>query len=71
MYEQKHKEGCAVAQVAGRWLLMADTRVQSRVTSSEIRGGRSGTEAGYLRVLRFSPANHHATFAPYSSITDP
>jgi hypothetical protein len=38
--------GRAIAQAASRRLLTAETQVQSRMTSSEIRVGRSGTEAG-------------------------
>jgi hypothetical protein len=34
-----------IAQGARRWLLPAETQVQSQVTLSEIRGGRSGTAA--------------------------
>jgi hypothetical protein len=52
-------------------LLTAEIRVQFMVTSSEIRGGRSRTREGSLHILRFIPANHHSTIAPYSSITPP
>jgi hypothetical protein len=34
-------------------LLTAATRVRSRVWSTEICGGQSGAEAGFLQVLRF------------------
>jgi hypothetical protein len=36
-----------------RWLPIAAARVRSRVWSSGICGGQSGTGAGFLRVLRF------------------
>jgi hypothetical protein len=37
----------AVIQAARRWILIAETRVQSRVTSNKIHGGPSGTGAGF------------------------
>jgi hypothetical protein len=43
----------AVDQVAKRWLLAAETCVQSRVTSSEIPCGRSDTEADFSQFLGF------------------
>jgi hypothetical protein len=41
------------AEVVRCWLLTAETQVQSWVDSSDIRVGRSGKGAGFLRVLRF------------------
>jgi hypothetical protein len=38
----------AIAQTARRWFPTAEIRVQSQVTSCEIRDGRSGTDAGYF-----------------------
>jgi hypothetical protein len=49
----KQKEGRAIAEAARRWLPTAAARVQSRVWSSGICGGQSGTKASFLRVLRF------------------
>jgi hypothetical protein len=43
--------GRAIA--VSRWLPTAAARVQTRVWSSGICGGQSGTGAGFLRVLRF------------------
>jgi hypothetical protein len=43
----------AIAQAVSGWLPTAAARVRSRVWSSGICGGQSGTEAGFLRVLRF------------------
>jgi hypothetical protein len=34
-------------------------------------GNEVAPEQVFLRVLRFSPANHYITIAPYSSITAP
>jgi hypothetical protein len=45
--------GRAIAQAASRWLPTAAARVRSQVRSCGISGGQSGTEAGFLRVLRF------------------
>jgi hypothetical protein len=62
------KSGRAIAQTDTGFHL--ETQVQFRVTSSEIRGGRSGTETGFFCVFLFSSSNHF-TIAPYSSITAP
>jgi hypothetical protein len=45
--------GRAIAQAISRWLPTAAARVRSRVWSSGICGGQSGTGTGFLRVLRF------------------
>jgi hypothetical protein len=45
--------GRATAEAVSRWLPTAAARVQSRVWSSGICGGQSGTGAGFLRLLRF------------------
>jgi hypothetical protein len=45
--------GRAIAEAVSRWLPTAAARVQSRVWSSGICGGRSGAGAGFLRVVRF------------------
>jgi hypothetical protein len=57
-----------IAQAARRWVLTAETRFQSRMTSSEIRDGRSGSEAGSSPSSLVFPANYHSSIAPYSSI---
>jgi hypothetical protein len=54
--------GRAIAEAVSRWLPTAAARVQSRVWSCGICGGRSGAEAGFLRVLRFP-----LTFIPPNS----
>jgi hypothetical protein len=43
---------CAAAQAVSRWLPTAAARVRVRVACG-VCGGQSGTEAGFLRVLRF------------------
>jgi hypothetical protein len=43
----------AIAQAASRWIPTAVTRFRDRVRSRGICCGQSGTEAGFLRVLRF------------------
>jgi hypothetical protein len=58
----------SLAQAVIRWLLTAEIKVQSQVTSHEIRGGRSGTGAGFFPIYSFSPANHYFTIALHSSI---
>jgi hypothetical protein len=45
--------GRALAEAVSRWLPTAAARVQSRVWTSGICGGKSGAGAGFLRVLRF------------------
>jgi hypothetical protein len=44
--------GRAVAQAVSRWLPTAAVRVRVRAACG-VCGGQSGTEAGFLRVLRF------------------
>jgi hypothetical protein len=61
----------AEAQAVTRCLLTAGTRVQSRGTSSEIRGGTSGTGAGLSPTSYFSAANHYYTTAPCSCMNRP
>jgi hypothetical protein len=51
-------------QTKWHWLFTADTMVQFRVNSCEIRGGRSGIAAVFSEFLRFSPVNRHSTVAP-------
>jgi hypothetical protein len=46
-------KGRAIAQAVSRWLPTAAARVRSQVRSCRICGGQSGTEASFLRVLRF------------------
>jgi hypothetical protein len=45
--------GPAIAPAVSRWIPTAEARVQTRVWSSGICGGQSGTGAGFLRVLQF------------------
>jgi hypothetical protein len=45
--------GRAIAQAVSHWLPTAAAWVRSQVRSCGICGGQSGTEAGFLRVLRF------------------
>jgi hypothetical protein len=45
--------GRAIAQAVSRWLQTAAARVQTRVWSSGICGGQSGTGVGFLRALRY------------------
>jgi hypothetical protein len=42
-----------MVQTVSRWLPTAADRVRAQVKSCGICGGESGTEAGFLRVLRF------------------
>jgi hypothetical protein len=46
-------QGHTIAQAVSRWLPTAVAQVQSRVWSSGICGGQSGSGAGFLLVLRF------------------
>jgi hypothetical protein len=51
--------GRALAQAVIRWLPTAAARVRVRAACG-VCGGQSGTEAGFLRVLRFSlPTSFH------------
>jgi hypothetical protein len=45
--------GRAIAQAVSRWLPSAAARVRSQVMSCGICGGKRGTGAVFLRVLRF------------------
>jgi hypothetical protein len=60
--------GCAIAQAVSRRLPTAAATVRSRVRSCGIYGERSGTGAGYLRVLRFPLPILIPPNAPYSPI---
>jgi hypothetical protein len=42
-----------VSRAARRWLITAETRIQTQVTSSDIRGGRSGTAADFSEFFGF------------------
>jgi hypothetical protein len=60
--------GRAIAEAVSRWLPTAAARVQSRVWSSAICGGKSGAGAVFLRVLRFPlpfiPPNSQSSQSP-------
>jgi hypothetical protein len=59
--------GRAIAQAVSRWLPTAAVRVPAWVKSCGICGGQSGTEAGFLRVLRFTLPILITPTAPHSS----
>jgi hypothetical protein len=63
-FTQRYGSGHAVAQVAIRCVCVAETRVQSSVTPSEINVARSSTAAVPSQSCSGSPANHPA-IAPY------
>jgi hypothetical protein len=44
--------GRVIAQAVSRWLPTVAAQVRTQVRSCGIRGGQSGTGAGFLRVLR-------------------
>jgi hypothetical protein len=58
----------AIAQAARYWLLTAETLIQSRVTSSDIRDGRSGTEAGCSPSSSVPPFHRYFTLIYRSPI---
>jgi hypothetical protein len=49
-----HRQGRAVAQAVSRWLPTAAVRIRVRAACG-VCGGRSGTGADFVRVLRFPP----------------
>jgi hypothetical protein len=59
--------GRAIAQAVSRWLPTAAARVRSQVRSCGISCGRSGTGAGFLRVLPFPLPTFIPPNAPQSS----
>jgi hypothetical protein len=59
--------GRAMAQAVSRRLPTATARVRAQVTSCKIYGGKSGTGAGFLLVLRFPLPILIPPTAPHSS----
>jgi hypothetical protein len=59
--------GRDIAQAVSRWIPSTEARVRAHVRSCGICGGQSGTEAGFLRVLRFSLPILTTPTAPHSS----
>jgi hypothetical protein len=62
-------EGRAIAQAVSCWLSTAAARVQTRVCSVGICGGKSGAGVGFIRVLRFPlpvfiPPNSPSSWSP-------
>jgi hypothetical protein len=55
--EIKLSMGRAMAQAVSHRPLTAEARVRNRVSPCGICSVRSGTETGFLRVLRVSPVN--------------
>jgi hypothetical protein len=58
--------GCALAKAVIRWLPTTEAWVRAQVRLCWIFGGRSGTGAGFLRVLQFSLAIFIPPIAPQS-----
>jgi len=46
--------GCAMAQAVSRWPPTAGAQFQSQESQCYICDGHSGTEMGFIQVLRFS-----------------
>jgi hypothetical protein len=65
--ESLTKHSRAIAQAVSRRLPTAAARVRAQVRSCGICGGQSGTEAGFLRVLRFPLPILIPSTAPHSS----
>jgi hypothetical protein len=59
--------GRAIAQAVSRRFPTAAVRIRTRVGSCRMYGGQSGTEAGFLPVLRFPLPIRIPPIAPHSS----
>jgi hypothetical protein len=55
-----HCQTPAVAQAVSRWLPITTPRISIRAAFG-FCGGQSGNGEGFLRVLRFPPANQQST----------
>jgi hypothetical protein len=61
--------GRAVVQAVSRWPI--DVKAGSRGRVGFVVDNLALGRQGFLRSLQFSPACHHSTIAPHSSITAP
>jgi hypothetical protein len=69
--EKRLRRGRATVQTVSRLLPTLVAWVRSQVGSYGTCGEPSGTGAGPVRALRFSPTNYHSKTAPYSVIILP
>jgi hypothetical protein len=67
VYSCRDRLGRAIAQAVSHWLPTAAARVRARIRLCVIYSGRNGTEACFLRVLRFPLTILIPPTAPYSS----
>jgi hypothetical protein len=69
IYKNILTRGHAVAQVVGHWFINALPLAQYQVISCEIRGGRSGTTAGFS-LLIMNPPLLHTHLSPPPEVWD-